>query len=144
MIYIKACRCYICGNLFELKKKGYTIANKYVTYTNIFMDTCNVKNKIAICEECSKIMFNYIAHERNKKENEKRDCEGVEMTNQEQYELIWEKAEKYDRLVEALNKIRAEITDLAEADAYGDYQQGFSFGLMRAVQVINKYKESEK
>ena len=31
------------------------------------------------------------------------------MTNQEQYELIWEKAKKYDRLVEVLDKIRAEI-----------------------------------
>ena len=31
------------------------------------------------------------------------------MTNQEQYELICEKAKKYDRLVEVLNKIRAEI-----------------------------------
>lgn len=33
------------------------------------------------------------------------------MTNQEQYELICEKAKKYDRLVEVLNKIRAEIID---------------------------------
>lgn len=70
MIYIKACRCYICGNLFELKKKGYTIANKYNTYTDIFLDTRSVKNKIAICEECSEIMFNYIAHERNINRNE--------------------------------------------------------------------------
>lgn len=32
------------------------------------------------------------------------------MTNQEQYELIWEKAEKYDRLVGILDKIRADIS----------------------------------
>lgn len=31
------------------------------------------------------------------------------MTNQEQYEFIWEKAKKYDRLVGALDKIKAEI-----------------------------------
>lgn len=31
------------------------------------------------------------------------------MTNQELYEIIWEKAEKYDRLVGVLDKIRAEI-----------------------------------
>lgn len=76
MIYIKACRCYVCGNLFELKKAGYTIANKYSTYHDIFLNTCNAKKKIAICEECSNIMFNYIAHEREKKENKKRECEG--------------------------------------------------------------------
>ena len=34
------------------------------------------------------------------------------MTNQEQYELICEKAKKYDRLVGVLDKIRAEIEGL--------------------------------
>lgn len=54
-----------------------------------------------------------------------------------------------DRLITALDnkdvldKIRAEITDLADSDAYGDYQQGFNFGLMRAAQIIDKYRESE-
>ena len=37
------------------------------------------------------------------------------MTNQEQYELICEKAKKYDRLVGAIEKIRAEIEQY-EAD----------------------------
>lgn len=31
------------------------------------------------------------------------------MTNQEQYELICEKAKKYDRLIEILDKIKEEI-----------------------------------
>lgn len=31
------------------------------------------------------------------------------MTNQEQYELICEKAKKYDRLVEVFDKMRTEI-----------------------------------
>lgn len=45
---------------------------------------------------------------------------------------------------EVLDKIRAEILDFADADAYGDVQQAFSRGLMRAVQVIDRYKaESE-
>ena len=45
---------------------------------------------------------------------------------------------------DVLDKIRAEIEDLADADAYGDYQQGFSYGLMRAIQIIDKCKaESE-
>lgn len=39
-----------------------------------------------------------------------------------------------------LDKIRAEIADIADADAYGDYQQGFNFGLMRAAQIIGKYE----
>lgn len=43
------------------------------------------------------------------------------------------------------DKARGEILDLADSDAYGDYQQGFSFGLMRAAQIIDKYKaESEE
>lgn len=41
---------------------------------------------------------------------------------------------------EVLDKIRAEIADLSDADAYGDYQQGFNFGLMRAAQILGKYK----
>lgn len=51
-----------------------------------------------------------------------------------------------DDLVEAVNKkdvldkLRAEISDLADSDAYGDYQQGFNFGLMRAAQIIDKYR----
>ena len=46
-----------------------------------------------------------------------------------------------DLLIPALilNKIRVEVADLADADAYGDYQQGFNFGLMRATQIIDKY-----
>ena len=38
-----------------------------------------------------------------------------------------------------LDKIRAELADIADADAYGDYQQGCNFGLMLAAQVIDKY-----
>jgi hypothetical protein len=51
-----------------------------------------------------------------------------------------------DRLITALDnmdtldKIKAEIVDLADSDAYGDYQQGFNSGLMRAAQIIDKYK----
>jgi hypothetical protein len=43
-----------------------------------------------------------------------------------------------------LGKVEDELYDLADSDAYGDYQQGFNFGLMRAAQIIDKYKaESE-
>jgi len=43
-----------------------------------------------------------------------------------------------------LDKAKNEIADLADSDAYGDYQQGFNFGLMRAAQIIDKRKlESE-
>lgn len=46
--------------------------------------------------------------------------------------------------IEVLDKIRAEIEELADADGYGDYQLGFSFGLMMAMEIIDKYRaESE-
>ena len=58
------------------------------------------------------------------------------MTNQEQYELIWEKAKKYDKLVEAFDKIRAEI-DNALSD--GMIHKKTVLG------IIDKYqKESEE
>lgn len=41
---------------------------------------------------------------------------------------------------DVLDKIRAELADMTDADAYGDYQQGCNFGLMLAAQVIDKYK----
>ena len=44
-----------------------------------------------------------------------------------------------------LDKIRAEITGIADSDGCGDYLLGFNFGLMRAVQIIDKYRlESEE
>ncbi len=45
--------------------------------------------------------------------------------------------------IEVLDKIRAEIEELADADGYGDYQLGFSFGLMMAMEIIDKYRGSE-
>lgn len=57
----------------------------------------------------------------------------IRMTNREQYELICEKAEKYDRLVGVLDKIRAEI----EAEPY--------VSKMEVLDIIDKYKaESER
>lgn len=49
-----------------------------------------------------------------------------------------------DEINAVLDKIRAEIADLADSYAYDDYQEGFNFGLMRAAQIIDKYNaESE-
>ena len=45
-----------------------------------------------------------------------RQKEREEMTNQEQYELICEKAKKYDRLVDVLDKIRSEIASYKDDD----------------------------
>ena len=57
------------------------------------------------------------------------------MTNQEQYELICEKAKKYDRLVEVLDKIRAEIIELRSRQ---------NVGVLECLDIIDKYKaESE-
>lgn len=47
-------------------------------------------------------------------------------------------------LVDILDRVRAEIADLSDADAYGDYQQGFNFGLMRAAQILDKYKAKQE
>ena len=52
----------------------------------------------------------------------------------------------YKRLLEqepktdVLGKISAEIEDLVYPNGCSDYLLGFNFGLMRAAQVINKYK----
>lgn len=43
------------------------------------------------------------------------------MTNQEQYELICEKAKKYDRLVDVLETINTEIKEAPLASRTGDY-----------------------
>lgn len=51
------------------------------------------------------------------------------MTNQEQYELIWEKAKKYDRLVDVLDKIRAEIEEYSLLTRE------------RVIGIIDKYRE---
>ena len=46
--------------------------------------------------------------------------------------------------IDLLDKIRAEIEELADADGYGDYQLGLSFGLRMAMEIIDRYKtESE-
>lgn len=59
------------------------------------------------------------------------------MTNQEQYELICEKAKKYDRLVGVLDKIRAEI------DSHCSDNRDRNDGLYIAMKIIDKYRESE-
>jgi hypothetical protein len=49
----------------------------------------------------------------------------------------------YKRLKEQehiISKVRTEILDLADADAYCDVQQAFGLGLMKAVDVFDKYK----
>ena len=65
------------------------------------------------------------------------------MTNQEQYELICEKAKKYDRLVGVLDKIRAEIKQLPYQRIFGNVS---SYSLLdTVVEIIDKYKaESEE
>lgn len=64
------------------------------------------------------------------------------MTNQEQYEIICEKAKKYDRLVEILDKIKTEInTEIQKMYMFRDYTNG----LAKVLEIIDKYKiESEE
>lgn len=40
---------------------------------------------------------------------------------------------------EDINDILKELDDLADADAYNDYQQGFTKGLLEAIKVVNKH-----
>lgn len=67
------------------------------------------------------------------------------MTNQEQYEIIWDKADKYDKLIKVLDKIRAEILKLDDINP--DYPMDRTIHISRneVLQIIDKYKtESEK
>lgn len=65
MKYIKAKRCYICGQLHDIKDGGYIIAKKY--FKDIF---CNdAITKITICQLCTEKMNEYIIKERNKDES---------------------------------------------------------------------------
>lgn len=73
------------------------------------------------------------------------------MTNQEQYDDLWEKSKKYESMLETLKKIKEQIID--EADyAYSDFEDykqcvldveadelpndDFRFGMYRALEII--------
>lgn len=78
----------------------------------------------------------------------KENYENLGKSDAEEFEKDFKEIiELADKALEqglVLDKARDEIADLADADAYGDVQQAFSLGLMRAVQVIDKHKaESE-
>lgn len=68
------------------------------------------------------------------------------MTNQEQYELICEKAKKYDRLVDVLDKIRAEIDEQIKYNTYfnSDMAKGEIIAFEWVKRKIDEYgKEQE-
>ena len=75
------------------------------------------------------------------KENYEKLGESDAEEFEKDFKEIMELADKALEQELVLDKARAEILDLADADAYGDVQQAFSLGLMRAVQVIDKHKE---
>lgn len=77
MRYIKACKCYVCGNLFNVKKSGYTIAKKHTYILSEYRDQLPYEENIAICEECSKIMFNYINNVKRMQGEEHRGSEEI-------------------------------------------------------------------
>ena len=60
------------------------------------------------------------------------------MTNQEQYELICEKAKKYDRLVGVMDKIRAEIESNRNEWIKGEDAEWHTYD--RCLLIIDKYK----
>ena len=52
---------------------------------------------------------------------------------------------KYLELERAFDLIERDILDLADADAYNDYQFGFCFGLLKAGEIVFKHRyENEK
>lgn len=64
------------------------------------------------------------------------------MQNQEQYALIWEKARKYDKLVEIIDKIKAEIQIKIKEENYGVISDHtHEDGLEEALEIIDKYWE---
>lgn len=65
------------------------------------------------------------------------------MTNQEQYEIICEKAKKYDRIVEAIDNIRAEIEHLTITEGGEDYIRKMAELCslkFKVLQIIDKYR----
>ena len=70
------------------------------------------------------------------------DDDGHGVCKNVRYETVTEFADRCRECgrEKVLDKIRAEIEELADADGYGDYQLGFSFGLMMAMEIIDKYK----
>ena len=69
------------------------------------------------------------------------------MTNQEQYEFICEKAKKYDRLVEVLDKIRdeieAEMNELYRQKSIDQRTLTIIHACQRHIAIIDKYTEGE-
>lgn len=71
MNYIKAKKCYICGDLFDLKENGYIIAKKYARHIsflehNMPIITNDIED-IAICGNCAKQIEAYIKKARASK-----------------------------------------------------------------------------
>lgn len=68
------------------------------------------------------------------------------MTNQEQYELICEKAKKYDRLVEVLDKIRAEIDKQIEYNTYfnSDMAKGEIIAFEWVKRKMDEYRKEQE
>lgn len=44
----------------------------------------------------------------------------------------------FEELSAVIDRTMVELFDLADADAYGDYQLGFNAGLVRATQIVFK------
>ena len=61
------------------------------------------------------------------------------MTNQEQYELLCEKAEKYDKMVNVLQEIREEIKKIPCAYLVNTAQGYFELGKDVAIKIIDKH-----
>lgn len=65
------------------------------------------------------------------------------MTNQEQYEIIWDKANKYDKFINALDKIREEIKALSNANP-SYWHCGDMVERDEVLDIIDEYRESEE
>lgn len=46
---------------------------------------------------------------------------------------------QFEELSSMINRTMVELFDLADADAYGDYQLGFNAGVVRSIQTVFKH-----
>ena len=62
------------------------------------------------------------------------------MINQEQYDNIWDKANKYDKLIKVLDKIRNEIKALSNANP-SYWHSGDMVERVDVLEIIDEYTE---
>ena len=68
------------------------------------------------------------------------------MSNQEVYEIMCHKAEKYDKMVDVLDKIRAEIEEPLKINKgiHTDSAKAQAIALSWCIEIIDKYRGTDE